>query len=184
MFFVQPHKYILVSLIFLLIFSGMFCKSPVAPKNGEADILVVNDRGQPLDIYSNGNFEYTLPYGHNFEIDNVALGRYKLEAMIEGTYQVVASVVLEILERKDYTWYIDDLADINVVNNSGIDLKIYFDGSFIFDLDDEENRWILDVSHGEHFISAQRSSDGTTFASITVKVDEDTDYTWTIAVKN
>jgi hypothetical protein len=184
MLYAEPHRYILGGLIFLLIISGIFCKSPVAPKNGEADIIVVNDRQQSLDIYSNGNFKYTLPYGHYFEIDNVALGTYKLEAMIEGTNNIVASTVLDITVYKDYSWYIDDPADINVVNNSGIDLKIYFDGSFIFDLDNEENRWILDVSHGEHFISAQRVSDETTFASITIKVDEDKDYTWTIAVQN
>lgn len=181
---VQPRRYILGSLIILLIIATSLCKSPIAPKKGEADIIVVNDWGQPLDIYLNGNFKYTLPYGHNFEIDNVALGRYKLDAVIAGTSQVVDDVVLDILEFKDYTWYIDDLADINIVNNSGVDLKIYFDGNFIFDLDDEENRWILDVTHGEHFISAQRASDGTTFSSITIKIEENTDYTWTLATLN
>jgi len=179
-----PRTLLLRSLIIMLIITGMFCKSPIAPKNGEADILVVNDIGQTLDIYLNGSFKYSLPYGHNFEIDNIALGSYKLEAMTEGTNNIMASTTLDVTQYKDYTWYIDDPADINIVNSSGINLKIYFDGSFIFDLADEENRWILDVTHGEHFISAQRASDGSTFASITLNIEEDTDYTWTIAVKN
>ncbi|MBN2244257.1 MAG: hypothetical protein JW755_00275 [Candidatus Aminicenantes bacterium] len=180
----EPGRLVLGGLILCLIITLIFCKSPIAPKNGEADILIANDINQTLDIYLNGDFKYSLPYGHIFEIDNVALGSYKLEAMTQGTNNLLASTLLEITQYKEYTWYIDDQADINVVNNSGIDLKIYFDGSYIFDLDDEENRWILNVSHGEHFISAQRVSDGTTFASITIKIVEDTDYTWTIAVNN
>lgn len=180
----EPHRLVIGGLILCLIITGIFCKSPVAPKNGEADIIIANDINQTLDIYLNGNFEYSLPYGHSFEIDNIALGTYKLEAMTEGTSILRASTIIEVASYEDYTWYIDDPADINVVNSSGINLKIYFDGSFIFDLADEENRWILDVIHGEHFISAQRVSDGTTIASITLKIDEDTDYTWTIVILN
>ena len=184
MLHVEPPRLVLGGLILCLIITGIFCKSPIAPKNGEADIIIANDFNQTLDIYLNGNFKYSLPYGHNFEIDNVALGSYQLEAMTEGTNNMMASTTIDVTQYKDYTWYIDDPADINIVNSSGINLKIYFDGSFIFDLADEENRWILDVTHGEHFISAQRASDGTTFASITMKIDKDTDYSWTIAIQN
>jgi hypothetical protein len=67
-----------------------------------------------------------------------------------------------------------------VINQFGKTLKIYMDGDFQFDLANEEDRWIIDVAHGERFLKAFRASDAQEIASITIHVDENTDYSWTV----
>jgi hypothetical protein len=169
------------SLILLLALSVISCKSPTSPKDGEADIIVLNEYGQSLDIYQNGSFIFSLMNKEYVEIDNVALGAHFLEAKLMGTDETIDTEQIEVLEKKDYGWEIDDPADIVVTNESGIKLDIYLDHVFQFTLDDEEYRWILDVPHGTHFLKAFRTEDQSPVASLTVKIDENKDYSWTIS---
>jgi hypothetical protein len=164
----------------LLIFSGISCKSPTSPAEGEADIIVYNDYGETLDVYMDGVFKFSSRHKSSIEIDNVELGEHELEAKKIDTGAVVDSGTVEVTDYIDYTWTIDDPPDINVTNKYGKTLKIYMDGNYQFDLANEENRWIIDVSYGERFLKAVKASDGQEAASATIKVDTNTDYSWTI----
>lgn len=156
------------------------CKSPYQPDAGEADIVIINDYGADLNIYLNGEFLYVLEYNRSTEIDNVAFGVYYFEARTIESDEFVDSHELDVKVRSDYAWLIDDPPDINVINEFGVDLQIFMDGEYQFEIVDEENRWILDVAYGEHLLKAIRTADGAAVASITVNVDEDADFSWTI----
>jgi hypothetical protein len=54
------------------------------------------------------------------------------------------------------------------------------DGDFQFNLRYEESRWILDVNYGERFLKALDAAEGYEVASVSVKVKENKDYSWTI----
>ena len=103
-----------------------------------------------------------------------------LEARIQGTATLVGSEEIEVENLIDYSWTIDNPPDINVTNQSGLSLRVSLDGVVMFDLADEENRWIMDVAFGERFLKATRLADGREVASITIRVEENTDYAWTI----
>jgi hypothetical protein len=56
------------------------CKSPTSPDNkGEADIIVINDCSQIVDIYMDGEFQFTLRHKWSIEIDDVSLEEHYLE---------------------------------------------------------------------------------------------------------
>ncbi len=168
-------------LAILLIFSGTACKSPTSPDGeGEADIVVTNDYGETLDVSMDGIFRFSIGFKETIEIDNVTEEIHYLEARVKGTETLVDSEEIEVENLSDYAWTIDNPPDINVINQSGLSLRISLDGVVRFDLNDEENRWIMDVPYGERFLKATRLSDGREVASTTLRVDENTDYTWTI----
>lgn len=167
-------------LIGALMFTLSTCKSPMSPEEGEADIIVNNEYGETLDIYMNGNFKFSIGYKSSIEIDNVSFGEHELEAKEINTGIVIDSETIDVDDYTDYTWTIDDPPDINVINEYGPTLKIYMDDIYQFDLVDEEDRWIIDVSFGERFLKAIKASDGKEVASITIDVEEKKDYTWTI----
>ena len=172
-------------MIFALIgafsYSLTCCKSPTSPDGlGEADIIVHNDYGEPLAIYVNGNFRFTIQNKTYIEIDDVLFGKYLLEAKKTNTDIIVKSETLVVEEKIDYNWMIDDPPDIVVTNRFGRTLKVYMDGNYQFDLAHEENRWIIDVPYGERFLKAERATDRKQVASITIYIGEDRDYSWTI----
>ncbi len=175
-----PAGRILV-LVSILILSRTACKSPTSPDaEGEADIVITNDYGEALDVSMDGEFRFTIGFKETREIDNVTEEVHLLEARLKGTATLVDSEEIEVENLSDYTWTIDNPPDINVTNQSGQNLRISLDGAVKFDLSSEENRWIMDVPYGERFLKATRVADGSDYASITLKVDENTDYTWTI----
>ena len=170
-----------LALAFLLALSGAACKSPTSPDvEGEADIVVTNDYGEALDVSMDGVFRFTIGFKETIEIDNVTEEIHLLEARVKGTATLVDSEEIEVENLSDYAWTIDNPPDINVINQSGLGLRISLDGVVRFDLADEENRWIMDVPFGERFLKATRLSDGRDVASTTLRVEENTDYTWTI----
>jgi hypothetical protein len=168
------------SLILSLIFSFSTCKTPTTPKDGEADIIILNRYGESLNIHMNGNFLWVLDDLQDVEIDNVAQGKYTFEARKIDDSRIVNTAEIKVAERTDYYWEIGDPADINIVNSSGLALQIFMDGTYQFELQDGLSREIPDVSHGEHFVKAVRSDNGLDYASITMDIQRDQDYTWTI----
>lgn len=171
----------ILALLGVFVIASISCKSPMSPGGeGEADIIVYNDYGESLDIYMDGNFQFSLGHKSYIEIDNVSLGTHELEAKRMDTEVIIASATIEVEEKVDYTWTIDDLPDINVTNMYGETLEIYMDGDYQFDLVDEENRWILDVPYGERFLKAERASDSEQVASVTINITENKDYSWII----
>ena len=157
------------------------CKSPTSPDNeGEADIVVTNDCSKIVDIYLDGEFQFTLKHKWTIEIDDVSLEEHDLQARETGSGTLIASEMIEVEAEQDYTWTIDDTPDIEVYNYFKKTLGIYKDGEFQFNLRYEESRWILDVDYGERYLKALDASDGNEVASTSIKVDENKDYTWNI----
>lgn len=157
------------------------CKSPTSPNgDGEADIIVYSKIEDSLEIYMDGKFRFSIRYKNSIEIDNVAMGIHEMKARNPKTGMVVNTETIYVTEKIDYTWTIEDPADINVTNKYGQSLKIYMDDAFVFNLANDENRWIIDVPLGEHFLRAVRISDGKQAASITMNITKNKDYFWTI----
>jgi hypothetical protein len=156
------------------------CKTPTAPEDGEADILIYNRYGESLNIHMNGEFLWVLDDKQEVEIDNVAWGKYSFEAKRIDDSRVVNTAEFDVTEKTDYYWEIGDPADINIINSSGMAMQIFMDGTYQWELPDGEERMISDVPHGEHLLKAVRSDNGQAYASITIDIDKDLDYSWTI----
>ncbi len=178
-----------VFLIGILVLTLAGCESIFGPSSvdddddddeGEARILVTNNYGEALDIYMDGVFQFLIGTGDTTKIHDVTLDDHDLVAKLAGSSTVVESEEIDVTEYSDYTWAIDDSPDINVLNKYGVTLRIYMDGTYRFDISDEENRWLMNVSFGDHFLKAVKASDGMEVASTTLDIDENTDYTWTI----
>jgi hypothetical protein len=166
----------------VVLISSWSCKSPTSPSGGEADIIVLSHWSERVDVFMDGAFKFPLGYKESAEIDNVSRITHLLEARSQVTGEVVAQKELEVTENTDYTWTIEHRARINCSNSFGETLKFFMDGVFLFDLADRENRWLIDVALGDHFLAAYKASDGRQAASITIKVTEDTDYRWAISM--
>lgn len=181
----RKHLAQVMTLIGILMFLQSGCKSPTSPDGkGEADIIVYSLFEEILDVYMDGTFRFSIGYQNPIEIDNVSFGTHEIEAKKSGSDIVFASTTIEVTEKIDYTWQIEDPADINVVNSYGEALKIYMDEAYQFDLANEEGRWILDVPLGEHFLKALKVSDSMQVASILLDISENKDYVWTIKKLN
>ena len=175
-------------LIGILVFALAGCESIFGPKSEtedtsddeEARIIVTNYSPKTLDIYMDGVFQFTLEDEDSDKIRNVTLDEHDLEAKLTGTSTVVDDETVDVTAYQDYTWNIDDAPDINVTNNYGVALKIYMDGNYQFDIADEEDRWIMNVSFGEHFLKALKASDDKEIASTTLVIEANKDYIWTI----
>ena len=172
-----------LALVVGLLFLTFGCKSPTSPHgDGEADIIVYSRIEGVLDIYMDGSFRFSIRYKNSIEIDNVSMGIHQLKALDQKTGIVVDSETIEVIDKTDYTWTIEDPADINVINNYGQALKIYMDDNYLFDLADEEDRWIIDVSLGEHLLKAIRVRDGKQAGSKLLNITENRNYYWTISM--
>jgi len=177
---------LIVTTILVLVLAG--CESIFGPKSEtstdsddeEARIIVSNGYGETLDIYMGGTLQFTITDGDSKKIKNVSLDEHDLEAKRTGTGTVVDDTTIDVTQYTDYTWAIGDPPDINVTNKYGVSLKVYMNGTYLFDLADEENRWIMNVAFGEHFMKALKVSDGKEVASTTIDVEANKDYAWTI----
>jgi len=170
----------------ILALSGILMSSLIScdlfeAEQAAANIIVYNEYGEALDIYMDAYFQFIVEYGSSAAIENVTEGEHYLEAKITETETVVEAATVEIITVGDYEWTIGDPPDINVVNNAEQTLKIYMDGEYQFTIVHEENRWIIDVSIGEHYLEAKRESDEAVLYSTTIDVAANTDYTWTIS---
>jgi hypothetical protein len=182
------HHFFPVLLIGILTLVLAGCESIFGPSSEtsetsddeEARIIVTNNYGETLDIYMDGALQFTLQDNNSDKIRNVSLDEHDLEAKLTGTSTVVDSETLDVTAYGDYSWTIDDSPDINVINSYGVTLKIYMDNNYQFDVQDEENRWIMNVSFGEHFLKALKAGDNKEVASTTLNIKANTDYTWTI----
>jgi hypothetical protein len=173
----------------ILVFLLASCESIFGPKTEastsdeteEARIIIDNESGESLDIYMDGSFQFLIEDGDSKKIHNVSLGNeHKLEAKIPGTATVYDSETIDVTAYTDYTWTIGDLPDIKVTNKYGKTLKIYMDGNYQFNLVDDEDRWIMNVPYGEHFLKALKDSDNKEVASTTIDVNANKDYSWVI----
>lgn len=157
------------------------CKSPTtSDADGEADITVINDFGSAVDIYMDGELRFTLQDKWRIEIDDVTIAEHLLEAKQPGTQAVIVSERIDVTEYADYAWTVDDPPDIDVINSRDEILRIFMDGTFLFELGEEEDRWITDVAFGSRLLQAVSAETGRPVASATITIEEYKDYTWTI----
>jgi hypothetical protein len=176
----------LVGVILIVLLAG--CESIFGPKveesedddDEEARIVVYNHYGEALDIYMDGKLQFTLNDDDDKKVRDVSLDEHDMEAKLAGTGTIVDDETMDITSYTDYSWTIDDPPDIVITNNYGTALKIYMDGNYQFDLAYKESRWIMDVTKAEHFLKARRADNDKEVASVTIDVDENKDYTWTI----
>ncbi len=172
--------------VLILFFAG--CESLFGPKTeestdeeeNEARIIVYNTYGETLDIYMDGKFQFTVEEDDDKKIRDVELDEHDLEAKLAGTGTVVDDETMDVTSYTDYSWTIDDAPDIVITNNYGTALKIYMDGDYQFNLAYKESRWIMDLTKTEHFLKARRVDNDKEVASVTIDVDENKDYAWTI----
>jgi len=176
-------------LIGFLIFALAGCESIFGPSSEssssdsddeEARIIVTNNYDETLDIYMDGVLQFTLADDESDKIRDVTLDEHELEAKRAGTSTVVDDETFDVTSYTDYAWTIDDAPDIDVINNYGVALKIFMDGNYQFEIVNEEDRWIMNVSFGEHFLKAVKASDDREVASTTLNIEYNKDYAWTI----
>lgn len=157
------------------------CKSPTSPDGkGEADIVVTNEYGKPVDVYMDGDLMFRIHHKYSIEIDDVTREDHDFEAYDPDTKALIDSGTVEVREKKKYAWVINGPPGIKVTNNYGQEVQIFMDGQYQFNLVNKEDRWIMDVPFGERYLKALLADDGREVASITIKVKEYTDYYWTI----
>ena len=176
-------------LIGFLVFALAGCESIFGPSSEssssdsddeEARIIVTNNYDETLDIYMDGVLQFTLADDESDKIRDVTLDEHELEAKRAGTSTVVDDETFDVTSYTDYAWTIDDAPDIDVINNYGVALKIFMDGNYQFEIVNEEDRWIMNVSFGEHFLKAVKASDDREVASTTLNIEYNKDYAWTI----
>ena len=176
-------------LIGFLVFALAGCESIFGPSSEssssdsddeEARIIVTNNYDETLDIYMDGVLQFTLADDESDKIRDVTLDEHELEAKLVGTSTVVDDETFDVTSYTDYAWTIDDAPDIDVINNYGVALKIFMDGNYQFEIVNEEDRWIMNVSFGEHFLKAVKASDDREVASTTLNIEYNKDYAWTI----
>lgn len=178
------------AVIMMLVLVLGSCESIFGPSSEDEDsdtdddaiarIIISNGYGATLDIYMDGTFQFTLTDDDTKKIKDVSIDEHDLEAKLPGTATVVDSETVDVTDTTDYTWAIGDPPDINVLNKYGTTLKIFMDGTYLFDLADDEDRWIMNVTFGEHFLRALRLDTGAEVASTTIDVEANKDYAWTI----
>lgn len=189
---VRPRSQAPPALSLLLLLLAAACLLPLSCKSSEdpnttsttdtevASIVITNDYGETLDISMDGTYQFTLEHEESEDVDNVSLTEHELKARLAGTDQVVDEEKIDVTSETAYSWLIDDPPDINIVNSTGVSLMIYVNEEYRFDLADEENRWIINLPFGEYVLKAYKVSNEEQYASTTVNVNENRDYTWTV----
>jgi hypothetical protein len=71
-----------------------------------ASINVINEYGETLNIYTNGNLQGELDDGENQVFTNVPYGDHILEASKVSDNFLVATTDISVTEAKEYTWTI------------------------------------------------------------------------------
>lgn len=168
----------------IIILASISCKSPAGPDDvtTESDITVINDCGVALDIYMDGNFQFSIEFEDQSTIRNLSLGLYEFEAKKKGTEIVIMSLSVEFLEANDYEWTIQSAANLQISNDYGETLSIFVDGILLSDVDSSTTLIIQNILLGERLIEAKRPDDSAVVASITIDIYENKSYYWTISV--
>jgi hypothetical protein len=173
----------MIVLLAIFMLALISCKNPTSPDQEptQATITVGNVCGAAVDIYLDGTFQFSIEHLESNVIQNVSLGAHELEAKKKDTEILVSSYSFEISQLSDYIWTVQSSAIITIKNEYGETLSIYTDGSYQDDLDDQVTMIFENVPFGEHLLEAVRPSDEVKVASITVDVDENIEYLWTIS---
>lgn len=159
--------------------AGISCKNSTTPEQTQANILVGNECGTTVDVFFNGELQFTLEDQAGSTIFNVSLGTHDLVAKWEGTDKVVAAENPEVTQLSDYKWTVLSSANLTITNEYGETLNIYGDDSLLGQLENGKTDTLERIPYGEHKMEAKKSDD-TVVASSTFVIEDNTEYTWTI----
>lgn len=166
----------------IIVLASISCKSPTSPEEIlQVNITVRNECGVAVDIYMDGNFQFSVEYLSSNTIQNVPLGSHELEAKKKGTETVLSYLSVEIFENLNFVWTILSEASLHISNEYEETLSIYGDGDLLDEIDSPGTLIIQNIFYGEHSFEARRSSDSTVVASTTINFDENKAYFWTIS---
>jgi len=177
----MPYAGIIIWLgIFML--ASISCKNPTSPdETSEANIIVKNECGVALDIYMDGNFQFSVEYQDSNTIRNVSLAIHDFVAKKYGTETEIMYLSVEIFNYINYEWTILSSASLSISNEFGETLSIYQDDYFLIDIDSPGVLLIQSILLGKRLMEAKRPSDDTVAASITIDIGENKEYSWTIS---
>lgn len=173
----------IISWLGIFILVSISCKSPTGPNAGTSviNITVSNECGVAVDVYMDGNFQFSIENLGNNILVNVSLGVHELEAKKKGTETLVVSFSVDIYETKEYEWTILSAARLTISNEYGETLSIFGDGDSLGDMDSPGTMIIHEIPYGEHLFEAKRPSDSTKVTSISIDFVENKEYLWTIS---
>ena len=146
----------------------------------QANIIVSNECGIPIDVFMNGDYQFSLDYWEFNTIMNVALTTHELLAKWKGIEKVVLTDSVEVGSLSEHVWTVRSLADIIISNEYGETLNIYGDGSLQLEINDGESEALESIPYGPHVMEA-RKLDNTVVATITITIEENKEYTWTVS---
>ncbi len=165
--------------IFLLALIG--CKNPEGPDEDiTANLFISNECGVTIDVFMDGNFQFSVDFLYYEVIQNVSRGVYEIVAKKAGTEFLVSSDSLNVNTSGDYWVTILSPASLKVINEYGQTLDIYTNGQYQGELDDQESQVFTNMPYGEHILEAAKTADNTLVESVTMEVEENKEYTWTI----
>lgn len=160
--------------MFLLGMGG--CKKIDVPL---ASININNECGLAIDLFIDGEFQFSVEYEDTRLIENLNDGTYLFEARRTGTGEFVAQESIFVRINAIYTWTILSSASIKITNNYGETLSIYNGDINLGSVADQSNATVDNVPYGDQKLEA-KTSDETIVATITISVLFDNTYEWTI----
>ncbi len=164
----------------VLLIALVGCKNNTTTEDPpQANIIVSNECGIAIDVFMNGNYKFSLEYWQFNTIENVALGTHELVSKWKGTEKLVLSDPVDISTLTEHVWTVRSLADLTISNEYGETLNIYGDGTLQGDIDDGTAETLASLPYGNHVMEA-RKLDDTVVASITILIEENIGYFWTI----
>jgi hypothetical protein len=163
----------------LLLFGFFGCDGSTTPEF-EAHLIVQNECGATVDIFVNGTFEFTLATGSTDEVRDIAQGSYLLEAKKTDTQATVFSDNLDVQSSGDYFWTITGQATITINNQVGQTVKIYINGTYVGDIDDQGSQSIENVPFGSQGFQALDVNLTEVLGQTTIDVAEVKEYIWNI----
>jgi hypothetical protein len=165
--------------MFLLALNG--CKNPEGPDADiKANLFISNECGVAIDVFMDGNFQFSVEYLDYKVIQNISRGVYNVVIKKKDTEDLVTSDSVNVNTSGDYWITILSPASLNVINEYGETLDIYTNGQYQGELDDQESQVFTNIPYGEHILEAAKTADDTLVETVTLEVVENKEYTWTI----
>jgi len=171
----------IIVLLGIFMCSMISCKSPEDPALViSANIFVSDECGLALDVYMNGDYQFSLEYLYYDVIKNVSSGVHEIVAKKKDAEEVIVTEIVNVTASGEIWVWIKYSASLKIVNEYGETLNIYTNGSLQGELEDKESQIFDNVPYGEHVLEVSKTSDNTFVASVTINVLEEKEYTWTI----
>jgi hypothetical protein len=163
----------------LLLFGFFGCDGSTTPEF-EAHLIVQNECGATVDVFVSGSYKFTLETGGADEVRDIAQGTYLLEAKKTSSQIMVFSDTLDVQSSGNYFWTITGQATITINNQVGQTVKIYINGSYVGDIEDQKSQSIENVPFGNQAFQALDVNLTEVLGQTTIVVAEVKEYIWTI----